>query len=338
MKKIFLFLTAALSATAVFAQQNTPISAQYKAVKKANTALAHIAVPKGLSKSDSSNYTDSAAKAITAAPDTSIWRPSRFVIYGIGDLSSQTLSQVNAAGKISFFAKPWSVPIMKRNRYVDADGKRKLEKKNGKVQHHQTNKEFMTSVFASFNLNANNTDSNIEKTILFADIGKAPIILTPEIGIFVHTPDTINNHGWSYYYGLMAEFSNKQINASKKKDGSDTSVYFNVNSITLGIKGACYYQPDDKNMISFTALAYFNHVHIPDKDSLDFKYILGQRNLVTNFNSVGGKLTLGINDFQIYADVRHVFYDYAGAIPDRQLASTSVNVGLIIPLALKKMP
>ncbi len=344
MKKLITLVAALASATAVFAQQNTPVSSISKSSPGVQATKVEKTVTTVINK-PTQKLKDSASA--TAAKDTSSqtvevkttfldsippYKPSRFEVFAIGDVSSQTTSQVNAAGKLAFYVKPWSTFFCIRDR---VDPKATVEANRNRASH-KTNKELMTSMFLSFNVNASNKDSATEKIILFSDLGKSSVLFTPEIGIYVHTPDTNGNKGWSYYYGIMTEFSNKTVVGNKAIDGKDTSVYFNVNSFTLGLKGTIYFHPSDDYMLSVSGIVYYNYIHIPDKDKSDFTYILRQENLANSFNSIGVKLSVGINNFQIYADAKHTNYDFHGPILDRGLTSTNINVGVIMPISLKR--
>jgi hypothetical protein len=343
MKHTLLLLFGVLSSSLILAQQSAPVTIPHKgpAISKVSSQTTSTVT----ATSESTEYdregkaikiparTSSTTTTITKS-DTTPAKPVRFAIIGIGDVSSQTLSNINAAGKLSFYAKPYSTYFLKKDKGSDG----KTIKENGVAKKHKTNKELLTSVFVSLNVNASNKDTLVEGTILFPDLGNSSVLLTPEIGILAHNPDPNENDGWSYYYGLLSEFTNKKIAATKKRSGGDTSVYFNVNSITVGVKGGVFYQPDNNTVLSVMGVFYFNYVHIPDKDSTDFRYILRQPKLSTSFNSIGCKITFGINDFQIYADVRHTFYNPDEVISDRGLASFNANVGVIVPVTILKFP
>jgi len=331
MKKVFLLMLGVVYCSAILAQQSGLIKMAFNGSRTITSTTTSVTATPAITATVTTTATGTMTVTTTPATTTTVTatpattkKPVIFAIIGIGDLSTQTLSQINAAGKLSFYARPYSTYFYKR----DNTG-------SGK---HLTNKEFIISTFASFNVNATNKDTLIEGTILFPDLGTSSFLITPEVGILAHNPDPINNDGLSYYYGLLGEFTNKKIAASKKRDGTDTSVYFNVNSLTLGLKGAVFYQPDTSTLLSLTGVFYYNYIHIPDKDSTDFRYILKQPNLSSSFNSIGVKVTFGINDFQIYADMRHTYYNPAEIIPDRGLASFNANIGIIVPVTILKYP
>ncbi len=244
----------------------------------------------------------SAAILAAGAP---VVTPYRFGIYGIGNINEQALTQINVGGKLSCFFIPY--------------------------EHVRNVRTFITNICPSFNVNATNKDTLLEGTILFPDLGNAAFLGTVEAGYIYDRSLTANNRGFKYYYGLLGEFAAKKISMKN----SDTSVYFNVLSYIGGFKATIYYQPTATDPVySFSILAYYNFVHIPDNDDGDYRYILKQPNLSGSLNSAGVKISVGINNLTAFADMRHTFYNGTEVV-DRGLYSFNCNVGIILPVQIK---
>lgn len=264
------------------------------------------------------SVSDTATVHYTSISSATLPSFQRFAAYGIGDVNTQSLTQINASGKLAVMVIPFVCHTWKRTTFV-------------------------TSTYLAFNVNASNKDTLIEGNILFPDLGNAGLLGTIEFGFLSDTTPTNNV---KYYYGLLGEFASKRVTAKGKRarmqavDSADvmvdTSAYFNVVNITAGLKGGVYFNhitsSGKSKLISLTGLLYYNYAHVPDKDINDYRFMLQQPKLSNSFNSLGFKVTVGIDNLQFFADLRHTWYK--GDVLDRDLASFNSNIGVILPIEI----
>lgn len=302
--------------------------------------------------------------SLAAAEEEEDDKPSWVRFFGMGDVNTQSLKELNAAGRLSasinLFSRDahqkWVKAKKKNVGQPDGPGSGDMESydetegEEGASSSTRDKKcDFLISSTVSFNVNAVNNDTLVHGVILFPALGNSLFQGAVEMGrSWNRKPISEGN----YYMGFFGEFVTKKVSVDRELtlntiDSSggtpeastvtrDTNVYFHVNNVTLGAKFAWYYrQAADKPMISLTSLVYYNLSHIPRKDMRDFRYIVNPRNNINTYHSVGAKVSLGVDNLQFFADMRHTFLRGGDPSPDRRLVSFNSNIGVVLPIEFK---
>ncbi len=212
-------------------------------------------------------------------------------LYGVGNVNTESFSNINSAGKLSGFIRP-----LKKNR------------------------QFITTTF-SFNINASNNDSLIANTFLFPDVGKNSFSFNTAY-TRVYAKDSQNFH----LYSIFAELSTKSIKGRK----DDSTRYFNTLNWAFGLRYQFLFKKDNDNM-SLTISPFLSIVNVPDEDNEDYRFLFtGNANskLKSEISSVGCKITFQYNSLQFFADLRHVLGS-KDAVPLRELRGFNQNIGVI---------
>lgn len=212
-------------------------------------------------------------------------------LYGVGNVNTESFSNINSAGKLSGFIRPF-----KRGR------------------------RFLTATF-SFNINASNTDSLIANTFLFPDVGKNSFSFNLSHS-WAYARDSQNFH----LYSPFVELSTKNIKGRR----DDSTRYFNTLNWVAGFRYEYIFKKDNDN-ISLTLAPFISVVNVPDEDNDDFRYLFTGKtnsNLKSEITSLGCKITFQYNSLQFFADLRHVLGSEK-SIPLRSLRGFNQNIGVI---------
>jgi hypothetical protein len=219
-----------------------------------------------------------------------------FRIYGVGNISDETLKNLNAGGKAVFAFYP--------NPGRDS---------------------WQGNYFVSYNKNATNTDSALSTTLVFPESGNHSFLLH---GFWktANNPVKPNN-----YRGLFAEFAFKKI--TNKKDTADPKFQefsFNTLHYTVGYKWGFSKQQmiGGKNKNMGVELSVFGSaVNIPNEDHANFEKIINRTATTNAFCMAGFKISFDVNSFQIFSDIRHVFGSSV-KLPINDLKGFNYNIGV----------
>lgn len=215
---------------------------------------------------------------------------STWGLYGIGNVNTESFNNLNSSGKLSGFIRPF------RSDY-----------------------SYGTINF-SFNVNASNNDSLLANTFLFPDVGQSSIFLNTEYSVVWHTIT-----GYHLLHSF-AELSSKTI----KGRIEDSVRYFNTLNWALGIRYQYLFKDGDDN-VSFSCSPFLSIVNVPDEDNEDYRYLFtkdSNSSLKSAIKSIGFKFAFQYNQFQFFADLRHVLGNES-QIPVRALRGFNSNVGVI---------
>lgn len=211
-----------------------------------------------------------------------------FGLYGIGNINTEVFNNLNASGKISGYIRPYKAT-------------------NG----------FLTINFA-FNKNATNSDTLLSSTFLFPDIGNNAFLGTAQYSMLLGS-----GNGAVHLFTPFYEFSTKGI--KREKDTTELN-FTTINHVIGGRYSFVYSKDRDDVVFSLAAFLAFNN--IADQDNEDFRQIFESDVLPSSINSLGFKVTFQYNNFQVFADLRHVLGDEE-KIPVRSLRGFNSNVGIV---------
>jgi hypothetical protein len=242
--------------------------------------------------------------------------PGKFVgIYGIGNLNSESLNNLNAGGKVTAFIKP--------------------------SQGQNTDLTF----YLSFNKNASNKDSLLASTLIFPEVGNNAFLGTVDFlwkknGLTraVGNGQISKQHAWGPFF----EMSHKNIKVDTVNNNKENeTLYFSTLHYTLGFRYlfsfSNKYQKNNAEEHDYGGLSlslFVSHMNIPDEDSIDYKKILKNNykdyseSVKDNFWSVGVKIVFQIKEFQVFADLRHVLGNKKD-LPIRDLRGFNSNIGIV---------
>jgi hypothetical protein len=212
-------------------------------------------------------------------------------LYGVGNINTESFSNINSAGKLSGFIRPF-----------------------------KKDRQFLTATF-SFNVNASNTDSLIANTFLFPDVGKNSFSFNATYSR-VYAKDSQNFH----LYSLFTELSTKSIKGRR----DDSTRNFNTLNWAFGLRYQYLFKKDN-DAISLTFSPFISIVNVPDEDNKDYRYLFTgdeNSNLKSAITSFGCKITFQYNGLQFFADLRHVFGS-EDSVPIRELRGFNQNIGVI---------
>jgi hypothetical protein len=221
--------------------------------------------------------------------------PTRFGIIGIGNLNTESFKGINSAGKFSAYVRP---VIFGKDKMNDI------------------------TVGISFNKNATNNDSLLATTILFPDLGNSSFTGNVDASLFVGSNVDDNT---AHYISPFLEFAQKNVKAEKDK----TDYYFSLLHYTLGCRYVFRYYFEDENKLENIALSfapYLSVYNIPDEDNDDYRILIGNNNMPSNFNAVGIKISFQYKGFQVFADFRQV-NDKNDKISVRAIKGFNSNIG-----------
>jgi hypothetical protein len=227
-----------------------------------------------------------------------------FGISGIGNINQESLSSLNASGKISLFARP----VQFRNNAI--------------------------TIFASYNKNASNNDSVIYEKLIFPEIGSSSFNGTIQFDKFWKYDD-VTGHVLSPFL----EFGFKKI--SSDSSVNNQKLRFSTLTYTAGVKYTFGYSKLNQNdsskiNLSFFAIPYVSVLNIPNEDTVDYKALVarnaklssGTSTLTDNICTAGIKIGFQINNLQVYADFRNVL-NKRDKIPVRELQGFHANIGIV---------
>ncbi|MBS0027701.1 hypothetical protein ACTJJ0_03465 [Chitinophaga sp. 22321] len=198
----------------------------------------------------------------------SIKELARFGIYGIGNTSTSTLSNLNASGKFSGYFRPF-----------------------------RSERQF-AEILMAFNINATNTDSLLNSTFLFPDVGVNSSYLRGSYNFKFNGSSDME----FFLLSPFAEFSFKNIRGRL----ADSTKNFYTLNYTLGGSVQWLLRDDDIN-ITISLTPYYSRVVVPSSSEKDYKYLIKQErndNVATKVNCLGVKFAAQINYFQIFTDLR----------------------------------
>lgn len=227
-----------------------------------------------------------------------------FGITGIGNVNQESLQALNAAGKISIFARP----VQFRNNAI--------------------------TIFASYNKSASNNDSVIYEKLIFPDIGNSAFTGTLQYDkIWRRDPTT--GHAVSPFF----EFGYKKIISDSSVDNQ--KLYFRSLAYTFGIKyvfGLSKKSNDGKQKynLSFFGIPYLTLMNVPNEDTLDYKALVirnvkqaaSMESLTDKIKTAGLKIGFQVNSFQFFADFRSVI-NKPEEVPVRALQGFHTNLGFV---------
>lgn len=222
-----------------------------------------------------------------------------FTLFGIGNLSDETLKALNAGGKLAIRFVP----------HPDPDTKK----------HH-------THYFVSFNKNASNTDSLFSTTLVFPEVGNHSALFTVNWKKYVAT-----NTNLKKYNAPFVEFVFKKI--KREADSGhlkNEEVAFNSLHYTAGYSWGFEKERTIENKmynVGCNLALFLSFVNIPNEDHQYFEQITGINAFKNSFFAAGVKTTFEINGFQIFADLRHVFRS-ADKLPLKDLKGFNSNIGV----------
>lgn len=220
---------------------------------------------------------------------------THFKILGVGNISDETLKNINAGGKAVFAFSPNPLKTKWQSNY-----------------------------FVSFNKNATNTDSALSTTLIFPESGNHSFLM--------HSFwKSISVKNKNVYKGLFLEFALKKI--TNKKDTSDPKFQeftFNTLHYTAGYKWGFSKEKikDDKTQSMGCEFAVFcSFANIPDEDHDDFEKIINRPSTNNSFGMLGFKVSFEVNGFQIFSDIRQVFGN-KDRLPVADLKGFNYNIGV----------
>lgn len=231
-----------------------------------------------------------------------------FGLEGVGSLSTEELTKANGSGKISFLVNPY--PILFAN-----------------------GRSLQNITHISLNKNAtNNADSLLTSTILFPELGNVSFNGTTELMLKVNK----RCEETQYYISAFFDFALKDVRSdvlSNAGDSALTTLYFNTLSYSAGLRFLIqhYYVANNEiKCANFSATLYGNTTNIPDEDYYDYKTLVGDSTTKEPLGGMGVKLTAQLNNFAIFADLRHTFYDHKIEGSHRDLKGFSSNIGIAV--------
>lgn len=227
-----------------------------------------------------------------------------FGISGIGNLNQESLSSLNASGKIALYARP----VQFRNNAI--------------------------TIYASYNKSASNNDSVLYEKLIFPEIGNSSFSGTLQFDkIWRH--DTVSGHALSPFF----EFSMKKIISDSTADNQN--LYFRALSYTIGVKYTFGYTKKSFNdstkstNLSFFAIPYLSFLNIPNEDVSDYRALVSRNvklissdPLTDNISTWGIKIGFQINNLQVFSDFRSVLNNNK-KVPVRALQGFHSNIGII---------
>jgi len=210
-------------------------------------------------------------------------------IYGVGNVNTETFSNLNSSGKLAGYIRPY-----------------------------KGDKSYVTINF-SFNVNATNTDSLLASTFLFPDVGNNSSYFNVDWTFKLPASHGQDIHLLTPFF----EFSNKTI----KGRLADSSRNFYTLSYVLGLRYQyLFIDKDDK--VSFSIAPFYSLIHVPRQNKSDYKYLFTGDPLSSVGNNVGAlgvKVTFQYNNFSIFADYRTIL---SKNVPDK-LTGFHPNIGVI---------
>ncbi len=233
-------------------------------------------------------------------------------IVGLGSLSTEELAKVNSSGKFAAYIAPFI-----RNR-----GKNNWRQK--------------LTVYASYNINAGNSDSLLASTVLLPELGSTSFLGTIQASLIYNDADPSHER---YCLALFGEFSNKKIKADKPLPGAtdkDSTLWFSTLNYTLGFKMVYTYPVPMGNTfmpVSLAIIPYLHWLNIPDEDNGDYRYLLNDGNLPSSLFGAGCKVIMAVNDFQFFADFRNTF-DRNNKISNRDIKGFTSNIGVVVSASI----
>jgi hypothetical protein len=159
-------------------------------------------------------------------------------------------------------------------------------------------------------------------TILFPDLGNSSFTGNVDASLFVGSNVDDNT---AHYISPFLEFAQKNVKAEKDK----TDYYFSLLHYTLGCRYVFRYYFEDENKLENIALSfapYLSVYNIPDEDNDDYRILIGNNNMPSNFNAVGIKISFQYKGFQVFADFRQV-NDKNDKISVRAIKGFNSNIG-----------
>ncbi|MFT3949550.1 MAG: hypothetical protein QM763_21485 [Agriterribacter sp.] len=222
--------------------------------------------------------------------DSFILKLPTYGIIGIGNVNTEAFKEINSSGKLSGYIRP----IKKRNYYLNVN--------------------------FSFNVNATNNDSLLAGTFLFPDVGTNSFYSSVDFNYkFKSTGKEL------HFICPFFEFANKSV----KGRIEDSTRYFSTLSYTFGCRYQFLFLNDDEK-VSFSIAPFYSIINVPDEDNEDYRYLFSKdiySTLSSSIKSVGVKIAFQYNNFQIFADMRHVLGNDK-TVPLRELKGFNSNIGV----------
>lgn len=277
-------------ADVAFTQQNGPLPIS----KKADTTIAsfttEIITAEGISDTTTKKVLEIKQRAIPI-----------LMIFGIGNINEESLSNINSSGKIAFRLTPYQ----------------------------SKNSNFSFTISA--NKNVTNNDTLLASTLLFPEIGNHSFIGTLEFSKEIDLKDFKTSNFFSPFYEFAYKQVKKDINDTISK--STTDKRFAIINHTIGAKLILRY--NDVFEGGFSIIPYLSFFNVADEDKEDYNYIAKQNfkflnnamDINDNFTAFGIKTVLEINKFQFFADFRHVIRNES--IQVRELRGLKANIGFV---------
>jgi len=230
-----------------------------------------------------------------------------FFFYGIGNVSDETLNKLNGGAKLALSFNT-------------------LEPHNVLLP---------SSYFLSFNKNATNTDSLLVSTLVFPEVGSHSFLATAYWDLTRQqrnaSPRSQQSSQLSHSLEFFFEFATKRIDLTVDSTNAKSSkVGFNTLHYTGGFRFAYGLTKEEDNKKYNAALGgsiFISNTNIPDEDNAALETIINGKAEKNSFWSVGVKLGIEINGFQIFADLRHVFGDDK-KLPIKDLKGFNSNIGV----------
>ena len=275
MKSIFSILLIVLS-TAGFTQQSQPIKSQQHA---------------------DDNKNDSNKK-------NQDYKIPILILYGIGNINEEALSQINSSGKISFLFTPYQ----------------------------SDSQSLFLNISA--NKNATNKDTLLASTLLFPEVGSHSFIGTVGFSIVLDLgADFRTNNIITPFFEFAYKKISKEIKDTVNNELSVDKKFFTLN-YTVGMKFSMVFQEQAFNG-SFSLIPYLSFFNIPDEDREDyveiskqnFKFLNNANSLNDSFKAFGIKTVIEMNKFQFFVDFRHVLRK--NTIQVRELRGLKMNIGFV---------
>jgi hypothetical protein len=230
-----------------------------------------------------------------------------FFFYGIGNVSDETLNKLNGGAKLAL-----SFNTMEPHNVL-----------------------LPSSYFLSFNKNATNTDSLLVSTLVFPEVGSHSFLATAYWDL-MRQRKNVNarkeqsselSHSLEFFF----EFATKKIDLTLDSTNAKSSkVGFNTLHYTGGFRfayGLAKEESDKKYDAALGGSIFISNTNIPDEDNAALETIINGKVEKNSFWSVGVKLGIEINGFQIFADLRHVFGDDK-KLPIKELKGFNSNIGV----------
>jgi len=256
-------------------------------------------LPSNLFKSNKSGF-EAHQKANTDSFIDSNFR--HFTFYGIGNLSSETLEKLNGGGKMAFLFKT-----------------------------HDPKPFMPKSYFVSFNKNATNNDSLLPSTLIFPEVGNHSFLITAFWNLKAKKEDIFGNN-MERQRMFFCDFAMKTIQVnSDDPNVKEQERMFNTLHYTAGFKYSynLLRKVDEKEYeCSFNTSIFLSYTNIPDEDIENFNVITKQSTSNSHFVTAGIKFSLGLNGFQIFADLRHTLTK-TSSLPLKDLRGFNSNIGVL---------